>query len=142
MRRAYEALPAAPSARVRGRALAYERRPPPLAAPCLFLEGGRCFIYEARPIICRSQGLPLRSREIAAPDHLTWCPLNFKGFALADFDPSAVLNLDTVNRLLAGLVREEEAERSGATGSPGRRLTMTDIVLRPERCEPLAVKEG
>lgn len=137
MRRAFQALPAARQALVRGRALAYERQPPPLTAPCLFLDEGRCRIYEARPIICRSQGLPLRSREIAAPRHLDWCPLNFKGFAPADFDPAAVLNLETLNRLLAGLVREEEAERGGATGSPGLRLTMTDIVLRPELCDPL-----
>jgi Fe-S-cluster containining protein len=49
---------------------------------CAFLIQGRCTVYEARPTICRTQGLPLMFKE-ANPKtnetllHVDVCPLNF-----------------------------------------------------------------
>jgi Fe-S-cluster containining protein len=49
---------------------------------CAFLIQSRCTVYEARPTICRTQGLPLMFRE-ANPKtnetvlHVDVCPLNF-----------------------------------------------------------------
>lgn len=51
-------------------------------SPCAFLHNNRCTVYEVRPTICRSQGLPLMFRE-ANPKtkettlHVDVCPLNF-----------------------------------------------------------------
>lgn len=62
---------------------------------CAFLYNDRCSIYEARPIICRTQGAPLF---IQADNVLDYCPLNFK-----DGDPPKEdwLNLDRLNTLLS-----------------------------------------
>ena len=58
------------------------------AGPCAFLEeDGRCAVYASRPLVCRTQGLPMRYDEGLTPEQtfgkseknepLTWCPLNF-----------------------------------------------------------------
>lgn len=73
---------------------------------CAFLLAGRCAIYEKRPIICRTHGLPLR-----VDGELDHCPLNF-----TDDTPEAaiVLDLEQINTLLA-LVDRLHAE---ATADP------------------------
>ena len=62
---------------------------------CTFLYNDQCTIYEARPIICRTQGLPLF---VPAQNVLDYCPLNFK-----EGDPPKEdwLNLDRLNTLLS-----------------------------------------
>ena len=48
---------------------------------CAFLKNQRCTIYEARPIICRTQGAPLRFTTETKKENLQQvdaCPLNFK----------------------------------------------------------------
>ncbi len=61
----------------------------PAEEGCALLEaGGRCAIYAARPLVCRSQGLPLAYPPgtigadaicgRAGATELTWCPLNFR----------------------------------------------------------------
>jgi Fe-S-cluster containining protein len=71
--------------------------------PCVFLHNNRCTIYEVRPTICRSQGLPLMFREenLKAQEttiHVDFCPLNFT-------EPNALppqaewLDLDRLNTL-------------------------------------------
>ncbi|MEM9068528.1 MAG: YkgJ family cysteine cluster protein [Myxococcota bacterium] len=64
------------------------RQPEGPAGACVFLDvEGRCQIYDARPLVCRSQGLPLSYPPDVVPvdavrgtledRDLTWCPLNF-----------------------------------------------------------------
>ncbi|MBC7712549.1 MAG: YkgJ family cysteine cluster protein [Rhizobacter sp.] len=62
---------------------------------CTFLYNDQCTIYEARPLICRTQGLPLF---VASVNFLDYCPLNFK-----DGDPPKEdwLNLERMNTLLS-----------------------------------------
>jgi len=50
--------------------------------PCAFLSQNSCTIYEVRPTICRTQGLPLMFREENLKTketilHVDVCPLNF-----------------------------------------------------------------
>ncbi len=70
---------------------------------------GRCAIYEARPLVCRTQGLPLRypagfvpaeavGLHLGEKGEATWCPLNFRGSAPGGED---VLDAELVDRLLA-----------------------------------------
>ena len=68
---------------------------PVMEGACSFLYNDRCSIYEARPIICRTQGAPLF---IQAENVLDYCPLNFK-----EGDPPKEdwLNLDRLNTLLS-----------------------------------------
>lgn len=66
--------------------------------PCPLLENGRCLLYEARPIICRTHGLPILAvRE--GKRTVDFCPLNFQG--LDSLPGSAVIDLDRLNTLLA-----------------------------------------
>jgi Fe-S-cluster containining protein len=75
---------------------------------CVFLDKqGSCSVYEARPLVCRSHGAPLQFRDPEskkideAMRYRDVCPLNFKGEDIAKLSPEDVLNLDTVNTLLA-----------------------------------------
>lgn len=62
---------------------------------CSFLYNDRCSVYEARPIICRTQGAPLF---LQAENILDYCPLNFEA---GDPDKVDWLNLDRLNTLLS-----------------------------------------
>lgn len=62
---------------------------------CTFLYEGQCSIYEARPLICRTQGLPLY---VATDNVLDYCPLNFKE---GDPEKADWLNLERMNTLLS-----------------------------------------
>ena len=70
---------------------------------CRFLdEDGACLIYEARPIICRTHGLPVR---VVSPTEQgktleSACHLNFED-GLEHVDRDSWINLDLVNSLLA-----------------------------------------
>jgi Fe-S-cluster containining protein len=81
---------------------------------CALLLDGRCSVYEQRPLICRSHGLPIGVRESdepGSPLRLDCCPLNFRepgpahGQAPAgrDIPRASVLVLDAINQPLAVL---------------------------------------
>lgn len=52
-----------------------------LTSPCVFLRNNSCSIYEARPTICRTQGLPLQYKQADKENNIQitvdHCPLNF-----------------------------------------------------------------
>lgn len=66
----------------------------PPTGSCTFLYSEQCSIYEARPLICRTQGLPLF---ISTENILDYCPLNFKA---GDPPKEDWLNLERMNTLL------------------------------------------
>jgi len=67
-------------------------------APCPLLHQGLCLLYQARPIICRTHGLPLLiSRD--GSSGVDFCPENFRG--LSSIPGSAVIDLDRLNAMLA-----------------------------------------
>ncbi|MCB9554203.1 MAG: YkgJ family cysteine cluster protein [Myxococcales bacterium] len=84
--------------------LAARREDPAVVAGarCVYLDpDGRCAVYAARPVICRTHGPAVR-----LPDGETvWCGLNFEGLdeaaVLAALPADAVLDLDLLNRMLA-----------------------------------------
>ena len=67
----------------------------PVLGACSFLYNDSCSIYEARPVICRTQGAPLF---VQADNVLDYCPLNFER---ADPPKEDWLNLDRLNTLLS-----------------------------------------
>jgi uncharacterized protein len=80
------------SARIRKRSLKIS----PDACP--LLEDGICLLYPARPIICRTHGIPI----LIAGDHektIDFCPKNFMG--VASFPAADILNLDLLNSTLS-----------------------------------------
>lgn len=106
--------------------------------PCAALdEEGRCSVYAARPLVCRSHGLPLRFEEPSASGRrslpvLDVCPLNFKGRDLAEIDPACVLDQRTLSVML-GAIDALHARASG--GIEGARVGLRDL-LRLDRGAP------
>jgi uncharacterized protein len=91
-------------------ALLAEGAPHPPGA-CAFLDpDGACRIYEARPYVCRTQGLPLRWLD-EAPDgalveYRDICSLNDGGRPLETLDPTACWSIGPVEVRLQALQRE------------------------------------
>ncbi len=75
---------------------------------CHFLVQGNCSIYEARPVICRTQGLPLlyRNEESYFFDS---CPLNFTEGAPSSKE---CLNLDQLNLMLSQIENHDAGGKS------------------------------
>jgi len=101
-------------------------------APCPLLREGRCLLYAARPLICRTHGFPLRTRPSGDPDaeepsSLVWCELNFGDADARPPDERGVLDIDRVNRALGAV--QELARRGGST----RRVPIRDALeaVRP-----------
>lgn len=96
-------------------------------AACPLLVDGRCQLYTARPLICRTHGLPLL---IATDDTQTvdFCPKNFRG--ISSFPGSAVLDLQQLNTVLAAV--NANFVRAALAGSAPERLTIAEaLLLRP-----------
>jgi uncharacterized protein len=68
--------------------------------PCPLLQDGLCRLYGARPIICRTHGLPLLvSRD--GESGVDFCPENFK--ALERIPGSTVIDLERLNSILTAI---------------------------------------
>ena len=65
-------------------------------------EDGRCALYEARPVICRTQGLPLLIGE-EGNTRVCACPRN--DFSQAPIPAGAIIGLERLNTLLATVNR-------------------------------------
>jgi len=75
---------------------------------CAFLdESGACRIYESRPYVCRTQGLPLRWIEEMEEDELVEmrdiCSLNDEGVPIETLPEDACWTLGPFEERLAGL---------------------------------------
>lgn len=76
--------------------------PPPSGTSCPFLSDNRCRIYPVRPLICRTHGLLLRSKEFSgrtAPS----CPFNFTSADPAALSDTYALDIDAITAGLAKL---------------------------------------
>ena len=68
---------------------------------CRYLVDHSCAIYQSRPVICRTHGLPLLYMSLDGNDYeLSCCELNFTGFDLADFDEKNTYPMDKINSQL------------------------------------------
>lgn len=67
---------------------------------CVLLgEDDHCLVYDARPMICRSHGVPV---QVGDPSERDVCPLNFvDGPEIGDLDDELVLDVERLNVLLA-----------------------------------------
>jgi uncharacterized protein len=102
----------APAARAELAALAGRPvRSPPARVRCAALDDDdRCRIYDARPIVCRSHGAPIRlGRDVTA------CHRNFTARGPAAADPDCVIDQTTLSALVLAVDREHRA----AAGAPG-----------------------
>lgn len=100
------------------------------AGGCAFLdEEGGCRIYEARPYVCRTQGLPLRWLEEDDEEEVIElrdiCPLNAEAVPPEELDEEACWTLGPFEERLAAL--QEQAD-----GGEMRRVALRDL-FRPTR---------
>ncbi len=91
---------------------------------CSFLRAdGACAVYDARPIVCRSHGAPLTFRLEAHPSlQRDVCPLNFTDTPLDQLPAGDVINLDTLNTILALL--NQQVAGTGEEALSRTRLTV------------------
>ncbi len=93
-------------------------------AGCVLLLDGRCAVYEHRPMICRTHGLPIRYED---PDHpgvaeISCCALNF---TTADPPGGAVLN---GTLLLTGLSVADSLVRQQLGAAEALRLPISRLL--------------
>ncbi len=67
---------------------------------CPLLHDGLCLLYEARPVICRTHGLPLMLSS-EGEKSIDFCPENFKD--LSSIPGSAIIDLERLNTMLAAI---------------------------------------
>ncbi len=73
---------------------------------CIFLNNHKCEIYDERPIICRTHGLPLLYMNEENGWELSACELNFTEFELDDFSEENTFPQDKFNSKLFLLNKE------------------------------------
>ena len=82
---------------------------PPDEARCAALDGeGRCRIYAARPIVCRSHGAPIRMRR----DSLPVVESCFRNFTRTEPVPDCVLDQTTLSALTLAVDRDAGGDGS------------------------------
>ena len=120
--RALSKAPAGVRAAIRERA-----RAAPADGPCPLLDSGACRLYDARPVICRTQGLPLLVRH-GSDSTIDFCPLNFKD--LTQMPADIVTDLDRLNEMLATVnalfIRQVRLESPAA-----ERILLAEALLVP-----------
>ena len=107
-------------------ALAASSQPPPATGDgesCLLLHRGLCTVYDLRPVICRTQGLPLGyPDEEAGTIEVSACPLNFT--LEFPFTHDDLLLMDGFNRRLAE-INLEYCRRAGLP--PEQRIPLAEL---------------
>jgi hypothetical protein len=79
---------------------------------------GRCKIYEARPIVCRSHGAPIRIRlDLGAPSVVQSCHRNF---LRGEPDPDCVIDQTTLSTLTLAVDRD--------AGGDGGRVELATVI--------------
>jgi hypothetical protein len=101
-----------------------QRGSPHPAGACAFLNAeGACRIYDDRPYVCRTQGLPLRWIELEATDPTEMrdiCQLNSGGEPIEELPESACWEIGPVEAVLVELQRELD-------GGSGRRVSLRSL---------------
>lgn len=114
------------------------RPPAPSPGSCAFLdEDGACTVYEARPVLCRTHGLPLRlaeprtgARAFRVLEDVEVCALNFTEAKPA---PADVLDGERLSALL--LVVEQRFRAAAGLEGPYERIPL--LALAPDPGEAL-----
>jgi Fe-S-cluster containining protein len=94
---------------------------------CAFLDdSGACRVYEARPYVCRTQGLPLRWFEEDEHDEIVEqrdiCPLNLEGPALSTLPDDDCWLIGPFEERLAELQARED-------GGAMKRIALRDLFI-------------
>lgn len=111
----------------RARLAARAAEPDPLR--CAALEAdGRCAVYEGRPLVCRTHGLPVKLRTPRGLAVIQSCHLNFAERGPEAADPACVLDQETLSTLLAAVNAEWVAAHPGPPADA--RLPLAELLAR------------
>lgn len=92
---------------------------------CPLLKDDRCLLYHARPIICRTHGLPILYQD-GQQRRVDYCPRNdFSGMTLSG---SQVVDVETLNSLLVAVNALFVDQAGDGTDYP-ERLELVDALL-------------
>jgi uncharacterized protein len=80
-------------------------------------EDGRCGIYDARPIVCRSHGAPIRMRDSRSLPVVQSC---FRNFTHTTPDADCVIDQETLSTLVLAVDRAE--------GTGGDRIDLAELL--------------
>jgi len=95
---------------------------------CPLLEDHRCLLYAARPIICRTHGLPIIYTE-GSERKVDCCPLNL-GEGEQPLSGSDIIDLDRLNTLLVA-VNALYLSHADASGLPERLTIAEALKVKP-----------
>ena len=101
---------------------------------CPLLLDDCCTVYDNRPVICRTHGLPLLA-EVEGRRSVDCCPENFRD--AESLPGSAVINLETLNSALVAINALFVARNSDGRFKGRDRLTIADIILLSMYEEPV-----
>jgi uncharacterized protein len=96
---------------------------------CPLLVEDQCSVYHSRPVICRTQGLPLLF-EAGEEQVVDFCPLNFTGLdATDDLEEDHLVALDELNLKLALINLQHCLEQGMTREESGRRIGIRELIL-------------
>ena len=98
---------------------------------CPLLHEGTCLLYEHRPVICRTHGMPLVVEENGL-QRIDCCPENFREGVLTALSGDSLLHLERVNLLLVSINHVFAAARNI---DAGQRISIAQI-FSPEKKLP------
>ena len=127
---AIAALPEAQQTRIRQQAIdVKEREAKGESVACPLLLDNLCSVYEARPLICRTQGLPLLYEADDGAQEIDFCPLNFASdAAIAELQDEYLVPLDSLNLKLA--IANVSYCQANGNDEPHFRIKMSEVILR------------
>lgn len=94
---------------------------------CVLLdEQGRCSVYHARPMICRSHGVPIRIRDQRGLPLIDACFRNFRERGAESMPSEDVLDQESLSKILLA-IDALDAQETGRI--PGERISLDELVL-------------
>ena len=93
--------------------------------PCPLLEEGACLMYDARAVICRTHGLPMRT-EYRGHRSIGFCEKNFQH--LSPIPEEDVIDLTRLNTSLAAVNRRFVSALAHRL-PPGKRFTIAQALV-------------
>lgn len=93
---------------------------------CPLLREDVCLLYAARPVICRTHGLPLLYQTEDGPQ-VSCCPHNLAAFSAESLPGTDVLNMEVVNTTLAAI--DAVFVQNCPSGAPDERRLLRDWLV-------------
>ena len=82
--------------------------------------GGRCLVYAARPIVCRSHGAPIRMRDPRGLPVIQACHENFTAQGPGAADADCILDQTTLSAMVLAVDRD--------AGNEGARIDLATVL--------------